>query len=339
MATRYKPKVVISQRFSPFMETADAVSNACEEGAADDPQLSLFFNEFEELDPDLPTINALYSSQLAAAEASQSALELRNVAFATLKDAIVRVRDMALAAHSDNPSAIGVYGFEVRQTRTSGTRSRPKVVIPVNPDQFIAMVDRVRLAVDDAAVAGVAVAVSMKVVLDDPAVSSARTSAVNNNRLRLSKSEEAQRIRAERLAGVEKVRALLARVRDYGYGKFGPGNYEQISTLGFEVQSSKSENRRAGRPSGSLGVVKRRGVFENIRSSRCNVNGVIDTACIALVFGTESPEYEAVEATDGDGSGTVQILDVAVTLGLLDPNVESTEPSGSSGSFGDVITP
>ena len=319
-----KPKVVIPGPFAAFMAVAISVRESIA-GHANARLLA----KHDPLDVAIDEAQTHDQQRLSSSEASQASREVRDSALANLKNAFRQARDMALSIDPLNPSVAGRFGFTVIQSGTAGTLRRARVLFPTNIDAFLSGLRRVIDAVDDLAAAGDPVAVDMKVVLDAVAAD-ANSAETSNNEFRTS-YEAAQRSRVLRDRQCAIIRNTLASIRDIGFGLFGPGNYEEVSTLGFEVQSDATQNQTSGPAVGSGGNA-RVSTFGNIQGSDCNVNGVVNVACIGNEFGIPSEEYTAVSDTDEDGNGSVQILDVAVTLGLVDPRIGNTDAAGNGPS-------
>lgn len=339
---RRKPKVLIPRNVDSFLPVLFSVAEAVEVQANGIGPAAILTDFFDQLDSGaggngqyFEEITNHENERIAQKEASEAAISARNVARETLKDALYQVRDMALSLHQGNPSEIGRYGFEVRQSKTAGTQSTARVVIPSNPDGFFALYSRVKTILDGLDEVADPTISGLKGVVQEGSAVAAFNTFRDKSAEALVASEASQSAKVRRDRELEAARNILINIRNHAFGQTGPGNYEDVSLYGFEVQSDATQNVVSGRAAANIRAAKR-GTFGNIQGSECNVNGVIDVVCIGLTFGTDSDEYEAVTTTDTDSSGTVQILDVAVTLGLLDAQVASSEGGSATGGF---ITP
>lgn len=237
---RRKPKVVIPTNVDNLVATAERVMLAVDSGdsiAAGSPlvavplaALSVSLADARDL---LPRINT-------ANEESQMAVSARNEVMGRIRDILIRVRDTSVAISGDRQSP-GTCGFEVIQTTSRNGVAR--VVLPTNPEQFIALANRVyNCVVGNADATMTAVVVGL-----DGLAAEAR--ARQNEAV--SKREAWQLLISQRRVVQSRITDGLRRLRDIGFGIAGPRGYESLSTMGFVVQSAASQGVSMGSSSTS----------------------------------------------------------------------------------------
>lgn len=231
---RRKPKVVIPSNVDQLLATSVRVLTALNDGSSIIEGNANVIGDViaAELGVANPALAAAIPLVVLSNEASQASTENRNVDFEALLDTLIQVRDFAIAISDGNRSSIGAFGFEVVQSTSTSGNSR--VLIPRNPESFIALSNRVLAAVNASGNATLAPMVANMQALIDSARQSQNDSVM--------KREEWQRLVADRDAKAETVRNLLRRARDLAFAVAGPRNYETVSTLGFVVQSNATQN-------------------------------------------------------------------------------------------------
>ena len=237
---RRKPKVVIPRNVDELMFAAQRVFDLITAGDSvvqGNPSLAA---PLASLEASITAANGFSSILTLASEESQMALAARNESFDTLRDVLIQIRDYAVARGGGQRSAAGLCGFEVVQSTSSSGVAR--VVIPGNPEQFIALAKRVNecvLAGDDAEMKVVAVPMPDLI-----------TSATDLNNEALMKREKWQLYVSQRRSVLNDMTLALRQLRDLAFAVVGPRNYESVSSLGFIVQSDATQNASFG-PSGS----------------------------------------------------------------------------------------
>ena len=271
-----------------------------------------------------------------ARENSQVKVGERDALARIITEQLRLLRDFLFSHYSDDFRKVGSLGFEVIQTKVRGA-SKPDVIIAGN---FGSLIELSRLVysqcleqfpagtqsfIDDNIYGGSAPAG------DDPDGVGQATGAAGGGMSYADLKENADN--AELLAREARVLreqsqvhignrnrmrtemyAFLRSARDYAF-TVTADDYSRVGQLGFEVvETSAIQVINDNEIETALAAA-----YRNILHSDCNENGVVNTACICGEFGVLSDECVLVTETDNTSTGTVQILDVAVNAGLLDP--------------------
>jgi len=229
---RRKPKVVIPQNFEELHATSQRVHDALEsgdsiiEGNPATAPLKLV------LDTGIAAADASAATVFVVNEASQTAVSERNTLFEQMRDLLIQIRDFSIANNGGDRSAPGRCGFEVVQSTSDSGNAR--VVIPENPDQFIALGFRVAtctIQLNDPDTVGIA---------GDLAGLTSQAQTAHNNGI--FKREEWQLLISQRREISRTLTVVLRKLRDLAFAIAGPRNYESVSTVGFVVQSDATQN-------------------------------------------------------------------------------------------------
>ena len=231
MMNRRKPRVVIPTNVVNLIATATRVSETAGSDTSIANGSDLIAGPIGSLNLALADANAIVPRIFAAHEESQIALASRNETMSMMRDILIRVRDTSVAITGDRQSP-GECGFEVIQSNSRSGAAR--VRIPTNPEQFIALADRVFVTVTGKANNLLTAAVFGL----DGLVTEAR---VRQNAA-VARREAWQLLISQRRAVTERITDSLRRLRDIGFSIAGPRNYESVSTMGFVVHSSATQN-------------------------------------------------------------------------------------------------
>jgi len=224
---RRKPKVVIPTNFDQLIATALRVVAALQSG------LSIAGNRLAQqaglLSVGCSQAKSLNDERVALSESSQRARQLRDDANSELYDVLAQARDFANATREPGEtSGAGRIGFRVSESNGSVA-----VAIPGNPDEFIALAERViglTADEDDEILVG----------LRNRMQSLVQSSADQQNAA-IMQRESSQRLLSRRNEISSTITDMLRRIRDVGFGIAGPHNYESLSTMGFVVQSTATQ--------------------------------------------------------------------------------------------------
>jgi len=171
-----------------------------------------------------------------SSEMSQQYVRMRDEVFNRLRDVLIQVRDYAHA--TDGRTSPGMLGFEVVQsTSTSG---RPTVLIPSNPDQFLALAGRVNQAIASSG--------DPNLVLMATGMSEEIELATTRQSMSIQLREQWQLQLDQRRTSEAQLTALMREVRDLGFAASGPYRYESVSTTGLIVQASATQGDGNGQP-------------------------------------------------------------------------------------------
>ena len=229
---RRKPRVVIPQNFEELHATSRRVNDALDAGGTiitGNPATAPLKLSLEAA---IALADQSASTVFVVNEASQTAVSERNTLFEQMRDLLIQIRDFSIANSGGDRSAPGRCGFEVVQSTSSSGNAR--VVIPDNPDRFIALGLRVASCTADLAdpdTVGIAGQLS--------ALSIQARSAHN---VGIFRREEWQLLVSERRAIATSLTNVLRKLRDLAFAIAGPRNYESVSSLGFVVQSDATQN-------------------------------------------------------------------------------------------------
>ena len=233
---RRKPKVVIPRNVDELLFTGQRVFDIITEGNSVVQGNASLAAPLAALEASITAANGFTSILVLANEESQMARESRNSSFSTLRDVLIQIRDYAVARGGGLRSAAGLCGFEVVQSTSSSGVAR--VLIPGNPEQFIALAKRVNecvVAGDD---------VDMKTIA--ASMPDLITDATDRNNEAIMKREKWQLYVSQRRAVLTDMTLALRQLRDLAFAVVGPRNYESVSSLGFVVQSDATQNGSFG---------------------------------------------------------------------------------------------
>lgn len=230
---RRKPRVVIPRNVDELMSLGSRVVNTIAGGSSivqDNPSLGPMLvrlvnsmGEAEGIIPEIIVVN----------ERAQTAIAQRDEAFSQLRDRLIQIRDLAVARSGGQRGAAGSVGFEVVQSTSSSGVAR--VVIPGNPEQFLALSKRVFDIVSSSGDAQFA-------ALGDEVMDELISDATGLNNDAVTSRERWQLLVSQRRGLLVTVTESLRQLRDLAFAVAGPRNYEQVSTLGFVVQSDATQN-------------------------------------------------------------------------------------------------
>lgn len=231
---RRKPRVVIPSNVDQLIATAMRVA-----GAIATSIIASMTNVSELRDRIIGVATEARNrsdAAVRASEMSQDYVRRRNDLFARITDRLIQVRDYAFA--TDGRTSPGMLGFEVTQSTSSSGRAT--VVIPSNPDQFLALANRVNQAVIESSdnnllsmVAGMTQDIEI---------------ATSNQAMSIQLREQWQLELDERQTQAAILTALMREVRDLGFAAAGPYRYETVSTTGLIVLSSATQGDGNGQP-------------------------------------------------------------------------------------------
>lgn len=224
---RRKPKVVIPTNVNQLIATALRVVQALTSG------VSIAGNRLAQqaglLQVACDRARELNDERIRLREASQQSRSLRDDANTELYDVLAQARDFANATRQPGGSSgAGRIGFEVNESNGSVA-----VPIPQNPDQFMLLAQRVAGLIsgdDDAVLVG----------LRDRMIT-LYESSVEHQTSFLMQRESSQRLISQRNDVSAQITNLLRQIRDVGFGIVGPYRYEELSTMGFVVQSTATQ--------------------------------------------------------------------------------------------------
>ena len=231
---RRKPKVVIPTNVDQLIATAIRVANAI------GTSIIASMTNVAELSQRILSVaaNARTHSDAAsiAYETSQNFVRMRTEVCDVIKDRLIQIRDYAYA--TDGRTSPGMLGFEVVQTTSSDGRAR--VMIPANPDQFLALASRVNQSIatsTDPNLAAMSQGLSEQIEI-------ATAHQASSIQLR----EQWQRELDRRQTSTTQLTVMLREVRDFAFAAAGPYRYETVSTTGLVVQSSATQGDGNGQP-------------------------------------------------------------------------------------------
>lgn len=231
---RRKPRVVIPTNVDELIATAMRVA-----GAVASSIISAMTN-VSELSQRILTAanNARNQSDAAriAYETSQEFVRMRSEVCDAIKDRLIQIRDYAYA--TDGRTSPGMIGFEVVQTTSNDGRAR--VMIPANPDQFLALASRVNqsvLASDDQNLIAMAQGLGEQIEI-----------ATEHQSRSIQLREQWQLELDRRQTSTTQLTVMLREVRDLAFAAAGPYRYESVSTTGLIVQSAATQGDGNGQP-------------------------------------------------------------------------------------------
>ena len=164
-----------------------------------------------------------------AYETSQEFVRLRTQVCNVIKDRLIQIRDYAYA--TEGRTSPGMIGFEVVQSTSSDGRAR--VMIPANPDQFLALASRVNQSISTSSDANL---VAMSQGLNDQI-----EIATSHQSRSITLREQWQLELDRRQSSTSILTNLLREVRDLAFAASGPYRYESVSTTGLVVQGSATQ--------------------------------------------------------------------------------------------------
>lgn len=231
---RRKPKVVIPTNVEQLIATgirvAQSIRGSVIETVADTGELA------ERISSTANTARTRSDAARIAYETSQEHVRRRASICEQLKDRLIQIRDYAYA--TEGRTSPGTLGFEVVQTTSNDGRAR--VLIPANPDVFLALALRVNTAVLNSGNASLeAMIVGMAEQIQLATIEQSQS---------IRTREEWQLLLDERGTSTVQLTNLLREVRDLAFAAAGPYRYERVSTTGLVVQSSATQGDGNGQP-------------------------------------------------------------------------------------------
>ena len=220
---RRKPKVVIPAQVEQLIATGERVADAV--GSGGSIVGNRLAGEVSQLRTACQQAKDLTDSRRTMYESSQQARSIRDDVNGEIYDVLAQARDYAQATSN---AGAGEIGFEVVESNGSVS-----VSIPRNPDEFVALAERVvslTAGDNDEVIAGLRVRLESLV---------AKSKEQQNTSI--SKRERAQLLVRNRNNSASQITDILRRIRDVGFGIAGPYRYEELSTMGFVVQSTETQ--------------------------------------------------------------------------------------------------
>lgn len=231
---RRKPRVVIptnvDQLIATAMRVAQAIGTSIIASMTNIPALrDRILNAAE---------NARTSTDSAVRsnEMSQNYVRMRDEVFNRLRDVLIQIRDYAHA--TEGRTSPGMLGFEVVQSTSSS--GRPTVVMPNNPDQFLALAGRVNQSVINSG--------DPNLILMAAGMTEEIELATTRQAMSIQLREQWQLQLDQRRTFEAQLTALMREVRDLGFAAAGPYRYESVSTTGLIVQASATQGDGNGQP-------------------------------------------------------------------------------------------
>ena len=169
-------------------------------------------------------------------EMSQNYVRMRDEVFDRLRDVLIQIRDYAHA--TEGRTSPGMLGFEVVQSTSSS--GRPTVVMPNNPDQFLALAGRVNQSVINSG--------DPNLILMASGMTEEIELATTRQAMSIQLREKWQLQLDQRRTSEAQLTALMREVRDLGFAASGPYRYESVSTTGLIVQASATQGDGNGQP-------------------------------------------------------------------------------------------
>jgi len=169
-------------------------------------------------------------------EMSQNYVRMRDEVFNRLRDVLIQIRDYAHA--TEGRTSPGMLGFEVVQSTSSS--GRPTVVMPNNPDQFLALAGRVNQSVINSG--------DPNLILMAAGMTEEIELATTRQAMSIQLREQWQLQLDQRRTSEAQLTALMREVRDLGFAAAGPYRYESVSTTGLIVQASATQGDGNGQP-------------------------------------------------------------------------------------------
>lgn len=258
MNNRRKPRVVIPRRIDALVAVAENVNtqlnSILDDGSpfapVNDARMSALALQLDGV-PAYPDgiQNAVVdrgTGARIASETAQARLTSRDEACNAVRDGLIQIRDSLLADSGGDFTSVGQFGFQVVQYKVRG-RQKPRVVIPTNCDSVLALARRVNFAMGENQPSAETSALFAQLNIMDRV-----SEAQNEGRHAVNSREESQRLTELRDRAVADLRDVLGRIRDVAFAIAGPRNYESVSQVGFEVQSTATQN--SGSSGGGSGV-------------------------------------------------------------------------------------
>jgi len=232
---RRKPKVVIPTQINQLIATGERVADAIATGQS--IVGGMLSSEVSQLRRACIAAKGITNNRVAMHEASQQARELRDDANGEIYDVLAQVRDYANATRIlGSDSGAGELGFEVVESNGSVS-----VRIPRNPDEFVALAERV-VALSESSSDETIVGLRSRLVTLVEFSKRQQNAAI-------SQREATQLLVRNRTESAMQITDSLRRIRDVGFGVAGPYNYESLTTMGFVVQSTATQNNGTVEPS------------------------------------------------------------------------------------------
>jgi len=302
---RRKPRVVIPTNVDELIATAMRVA------AAIGTSIIASMTNVAELRNRI--LNAAESARnstdaaIRSSETSQNYVRMRDEVFNRLRDVLIQIRDYAHA--TDGRTSPGMLGFEVVQsTSTSG---RPTVLMPSNPDQFLALAGRVNQSALDSG--------DPNLMLMSSGMAEEIELATTRQTMAIQLREQWQLQLDQRRTSEAQLTALMREVRDLGFAAAGPYRYEAVSTTGLIVQASATQGDGNGQPIENWTGGEFTGGDTDTNAAVNNIiarfgSGPFVTAEVLEAFGNRSIEFELAENSEATRDSTFtkeRLLEVA----------------------------
>jgi len=325
MNNRRKPAVIIPTIVDQLLLTAKRVSQtALSSGSIlEGNAMALQFKS--NLDLAIQSAESFQDPIVLANEASQMARNDRDDSLGLVRDSLIQIRDYAYATRNGNRDAVGSLGFEVIASTSDSGAAR--VVIPTNTEKLLALADRVNTCVathEDGLYSQFADELPTQI-----------ENATNSHNKAVMSRERWQLLISNRDQSAVAITEQLRNLRDLAFAIAGPRNYETVSTVGFVVESNKTQLQGSdppclptqpaaqlqatapSLPPGSTPAASMAGVdfsatihdaaFDNIvASNEClNALGNYSQSCIVDKFGAGSDESNLADLAIAAGDASL----------------------------------
>ena len=263
-------------------------------------------------------------------EMSQNYVRMRDEVFDRLRDVLIQIRDYAHA--TDGRTSPGMLGFEVVQSTSSS--GRPTVVMPNNPDQFLALAGRVNQSVINSG--------DPNLILMAAGMTEEIELATTRQTMAIQLREQWQLQLDQRRTSEAQLTVLMREVRDLGFAAAGPYRYEAVSTTGLIVQASATQGDGNGQPIENWTGGEFTGGDDDTNAAVNNIvarfgNGPFLTSEVLEAFGNRSIEFELAESSEATRNSTFtkdRLLEVASQAPFSTGNSHEQNQAGGESQGG-----